>query len=575
MPAKKEKIIIYQALVRLFGNKNLTRIKNGTIEQNGCGKMSDFNVSALGSIRRLGCNYVWYTGLIQQASATDYSAYGVPKQNPQVLKGKAGSPYAISDYYSVSCDLADDPARRMEEFDELVERTHKAKLKVIIDFVPNHVARHYESVTKPEGVADLGANDITGHQFNPQNNFYYCSEPLHLDKIGGPVEGFEPYSEVPAKVSGNDVFNAWPDQNDWYETVKLNYGVDYCGGGHYCFDPIPDTWQKMLDILLYWCSKGVDGFRCDMVFMVPVDFWHWAIERVKAKYPKVIFIGEIYDPALYHSYINYGGFDYLYDKVGLYDTLRGIVACRESASAITRCWQSIEGIQPHMLNFLENHDEQRIASQFFAGDPVKARPALVVSALMNTSPFMLYFGQEIGERGMESEGFSGVDGRTTIFDYWALESMVRYAGKQNNYRASYLRKEIQELHKYYTKVLNLANESAAVQRGSFYDLTYCNFNNPGFDVHRQFAFMRKYTNELLIVVANFDADQKKLSVNIPSEAWAFVGMESHNRHIENLLTGEWSYGFVDIEKPFEVTVPGYDAVVLRIQMRKSDKKNKE
>lgn len=569
MSAKKEKIVIYQTLVRLFGNANLNRVKNGTIEQNGCGKMSDFSVPALRSVRQLGCNYIWYTGLLQQASSTDYSAFGIPRQNEQVLKGKAGSPYAISDYYSVCCDYADDPARRMEEFGDLVKRTHKAGLRMLIDFVPNHVARHYESVTKPEGVTDLGALDNRGMNFDAQNNFYYCGEPLHLDNVNGNVvpEGCEPYVESPARATGNDVFNAWPSRNDWYETVKLNYGVDYCGGGRYCFDPIPDTWNKMLDILMYWCEKGVDGFRCDMVFMVPVDFWHWAIASVKAKYPNVIFIGEIYDPAIYRSYITYGGFDYLYDKVGLYDTLRAVVECRESASAITRCWQSLEGIQEHMLNFLENHDEQRIASDFFAGDARKGRPAAVVSALMNTNPFMLYFGQEYGEKGMDEEGFSGRDGRTTIFDYWALEEMVRFAGRRRDYRTEYLRKEERKLREYYRQLLNIANEVPALQKGSFYDLTYCNYGNMAFDVHRQFAFLRNYQREVVLVVANFDADDKNISVNIPQEAWDFVGIKSRNRHFENLLTGQWDFLYHDTTKPMQVHVPGYDAVVLRFQSK--------
>ena len=273
MSAPKEKLIIYQALVRLFGNTNTTRLRNGSIEENGCGKMSDFSEKALRSIRQLGCNCVWYTGLLQQASATDYSRWGIPVPSEQVLKGKAGSPYAITDYYSVSCDLADNPAERMSEFDDLVRRTHKVGLRLIIDFVPNHVARQYHSVSRPAGVEDLGEKDNKGHRFDPRNNFYYCDEPLHLDNVGiAPSE--QTYREEPAKVSGNDVFHAWPSRNDWYETVKLNYGVDYCGGGQTHFDPVPDTWHKMLDILLFWCAKGVDGFRCDMVFMVPVEFWH-------------------------------------------------------------------------------------------------------------------------------------------------------------------------------------------------------------------------------------------------------------------------------------------------------------
>ena len=561
MSAKKEKLVIYQAMVRLFGNTNMTRQPDGSIEQNGCGKMSDFNGSALRSIRQLGCNAVWYTGLLQQATATDYSRYGFPIYNNEVLKGKAGSPYAIADYYTVSCDLADDPACRMTEFDDLVKRTHEVGLRFIMDFVPNHVARQYHSVSKPEGVSDLGEGDNPGLQFDAQNNFYYCGEELHLDNV---APGPHTYQEQPAKVTGNDVFGPWPSRNDWYETVKLNYGVDYCGGGRYCFDPLPSTWQKMLDILLFWCKRGVDGFRCDMVFMVPVDFWHWAIAEVKRRYPGVIFIGEIYDPTLYNSYVHHGGFDYLYDKVGLYDTLRAVVECRESASAITRCWQSVEGLTEHMLNFLENHDEQRVASDFFACQPQKAYPALVVSALMNTNPFMLYFGQEMGERGMDEEGYSGRDGRTTIFDYWALGSMQQWIGSGHTYRKDRLRKAEAEVRNYYLKVLNLAHEDVFA-RGSFYDLTYCNLGNAAYDIHRQFAFMRHYGHETVLVVANFDGDERKVSVSIPMEAWRYVDIsENRRRHFQDLLTGANWFAEHRLDEPMQLTVPGYGAVIIRM-----------
>jgi len=566
----KSKIIIYQALVRLFGNSNTSRIKNGTIEQNGCGKMSDFTEVALRSIQQLGCNYIWYTGLLQQASATDYSQYGIPRQNPQVLKGVAGSPYAISDYYSVSCDLADNPDERMAEFDALVERTHNVGLKMIIDFVPNHVARQYKSVTKPEGVSDLGEYDIVEHNFNPQNNFYYCGEPLHLDHVLTDEErqkaNDDPYVEYPARATGNDVFNAWPSRNDWYETVKLNYGIDYLGHGRYCFDPIPGTWLKMRDIMIYWAKKGVDGFRCDMAFMVPVDFWHWAIPQVKEVNKNILFIAEIYEPAIYHSYITYGGFDYLYDKVGLYDTLRAVVECRESASAITKVWQSLEGVQEHMLNFLENHDEQRLASDFFAGDAIKGRPALVVSALMNCCPFMNYFGQELGERGMDEEGFSGRDGRTTIFDYWTVDTVNQWRGKKGLWRRHQLPKATRELREYYAKVYELANSCDALREGDFYDLTYCNYGNESYNIHRTFSFLRHSKHDVVLVVANFQGEEQEIAVNVPQEAWDYVGIvPGKKRHTQNLLTGEWDFGLFSTTEPVKVKVPAYDAVVLRIK----------
>ena len=159
----------------------------------------------------------------------------------------------------------------------------------------------------------------------------------------------------------------------------------------------------MLEIVLYWCSKGVDGFRCDMVEMVPWQFMKWLIEKVKASYPGVIFIAEVYQKDLYRRYVEEVGFDLLYDKSGLYDTLRSVVQGGGTARAITWNWQSLGDLQPRMLNFLENHDEQRFASDFFAMDASKAAAPLCVSLLLNDSAFMIYNGQEAGERGVMIE----------------------------------------------------------------------------------------------------------------------------------------------------------------------------
>ena len=423
------KLIIYQIFTRLYGNRNQTCKPNGTIEENGCGKMNDFTPTVLKRISQMGVSHIWYTGVIRHATTTDYSVYGIPRQHPAVVKGRAGSPYAITDYYDVDPDLAVDVKKRMEEFKQLVERTHKAGMKVIIDFVPNHVARQYKSVCKPPRVKDLGRGDNTQNGFDPQNNFYYCPGQRfapHFDLYHGETE---PYIEEPAKATGNDCFNNAPGQNDWYETVKLNYGVDYYAGrvGH--FDPVPSTWKKMLEILLYWANKGIDGFRCDMAEMVPAEFWAYATAKVKAKFPELIFIGEVYNPAEYRHYLA-SGFDYLYDKVGMYDTMFQIIRHNQSTQAITSAWQQTDDIRDHMLYFLENHDELRIGSDFFAADGRKAVPALVVNALMQQNPFMLYAGQEYGEHGMDCEGFSGRDGRTTIFDYWSVDTLCRAAKKE-------------------------------------------------------------------------------------------------------------------------------------------------
>ena len=519
------KIVVYQVFTRLYGNRNTTRKPNGTIEENGCGKLNDFTPSVLKRLREFGVSHVWYTGVIRHATQTDYTAYGIPRQHPAVVKGRAGSPYAIADYYDIDPDLAVDVNKRMEEFERLVNRTHRAGLKMIIDFVPNHVARQYKSICKPKGVKDLGEDDDTDRGFDPQNNFYYCPGERfspYFDLYHGEKE---PYLEMPARATGNDCFHSSPSQNEWYETVKLNYGVDYYAGrvGH--FDPIPSTWKKMVDILLFWAAKGVDGFRCDMAEMVPAEFWEWATKQVKAKYPELIFIGEVYNPNEYRRYLS-AGFDYLYDKVGMYDVMRDVICHRRGSEGITWAWQINDDIRDHMLFFLENHDEQRVASDFFAANGRKAIPALITNVLMQKNPFMVYAGQEYGEKGMDKEGFSGNDGRTTIFDYWSVDTLCRAA-------ADKLTEEERYLAETYAKVLNIAREEKAVSEGISFDLMYVNGQ-----YFRQYAFLRKYENELLLVVSNFDDTKASVSICIPAHAFDFLHLEEKDYKAVDLLSGE-------------------------------------
>ena len=520
------KIIIYQIFTRLYGNRNTTRKENGTIAENGCGKMNDFTPTTLKKIREMGVSHIWYTGVIRHATQTDYSAYGIPKNHPAVVKGKAGSPYAIADYYDIDPDIAVDVNKRMKEFEALVERTHKAGMKVIIDFVPNHVARQYHSICKPEGIKDLGECDDPLQGFSPQNNFYYCPGQRfspYLDLYHGEVE---PYHEEPAKATGNDCFHNAPSMNDWYETVKLNYGLDYFVGrvGH--FKPIPDTWGKMTDILLFWAKKGVDGFRCDMAEMVPAEFWQWATDKVKFAYPDIVFIGEVYNPMEYRHYLS-AGFDYLYDKVGMYDTIREVICGQQSTCAITSAWQQTDDIRDHMLYFLENHDEQRIASSFFASDARKGVPGLVVSALLQQNPLMIYAGQEYGERGMDKEGFSGIDGRTTIFDYWSVDTLVRAAKRK-------LTKDETALKDIYNKVINIARSEKAVCEGTCFDLMYVNGQ-----YQRQYAFLRKAGSEVLLVVVNFDDLPTTMDVTIPAHAFDYLKLkERKNVTAVDLLSGK-------------------------------------
>lgn len=556
------KPIIYQLFPRLFTNTNTACIPNGTLAQNGVGKMNQITDTVLQGIKQLGVTHIWYTGLIEHATKTDYTAEGiVPADNPYVVKGEAGSPYAIKDYYDIDPDLAESVPDRMAEFEALVARTHDNGMEVVIDFVPNHTARRYHSDVAPAGIEDFGAHDDSNMFFSPDNNYYYITRQLFAPSIDLGT-GKQAYIEFPAKATGDDCFTAFPSSGNWYETVKLNYGRDPMNGsGHY--SPIPDTWFKMLNILRYWASKGVDAFRCDMAHMVPIEFWQWAIPNVKDRYPHVKFIAEIYDVGLYRDFINVAGFDYLYDKVNLYDTLRGIQTANHSAATITSCWQAVDGIQPHMLNFLENHDEQRFGSKFYAGDPAKVIPSLVVSSMISTGPMMIYMGQELGEQATDSEGFSGYDGRTTIFDYWSVGTLRRWYN-EGNPDGSQLTPRERWLRAKYATILRLCNTEKAIAHGRFYDLMYVNYQNPTLNPHRQYVFMRSYDGVTLFIAANFASESCDLSVNIPRHALEMLNIPEGNVVPRELLTGETDVKTISATEPFRTMIPPYDAVVWKI-----------
>ena len=523
------KPIIYQMLPRLWGNDCKTPVPNGSLAENGTGKFSDIDNDTLDYLKWLGCSHVWYTGIIRHS--TQESEQGCIPSHPQFVKGKAGSPYAICDYYDVNAYLADDPQKRMEEFEELIKRTHEHGLKVIIDFVPNHVARDYGKNGLLPGHSVLGGEDDKTVHWSPDNDFfYYPGESLRL-----PSEcpsGVEPYVEMPAMATGNNCYNPSPGINDWYETVKINY----------C-DTHTRTWNKMYDIIEYWSSKGVDGFRCDMVELVPAQFFKWLIAKIKCQYPELIFIAEVYKKDLYGEYIRNVGFDYLYDKSGLYDTLRTVVERNvsddnmpvelwQSATGITRNWQSLGDLQPHMLNFLENHDEQRFASDFFGCRAQDTMPALAVSLMLNTAPFMIYFGEEVGERGMDTEGFSGTDGRTTIFDWWSIPSVQRLRKiiKSGAYRKAETKALVKEglmegeasVFSRFSQSTRLAASDLAISSGTTYDLNYCNTLSEGFDKDRHFAFLRDFEEHTLLIVANFSGTDAKMELSIPEHAFDWM-----------------------------------------------------
>ena len=553
--------VIYQIFTRLYGNKTKNNKPNGTLQENGSAKMNDITATKLQRISRMGFTHVWFTGLIEHATQTDHTAFGISKDHPAVVKGKAGSPYAIKDYYDIDPDLAVSVPDRMKEFKALLNRTHKAGLKMVIDFVPNHVARHYHSDAAPKGVEDLGEKDDTTKGFDPQNNFYYLpGQQLRTDFARSAAQT-EPYVELPAKATGNDCFNASPSRNDWYETVKLNYGIDYQGGRATHFSPTPSTWKKMTDILLFWAEKGVDAFRCDMAEMVPTAFWSHAVAAVKKEHPDVLFIGEVYNPAQYRDYLA-AGFDYLYDKVGLYDTLRAIVCGNASASCITSCWQATDDIKEHMLHFLENHDEQRIASAYFAGNAEKAKPALAAGALMSPGAYMVYAGQEIGEAGMDAEGFSGNDGRTTIFDYWNPASLQKLTAPAFEKK---LTPEEAALYDYYQKILTLCNSRKAFAQGGFFDLQYANYGRDyGYNCDRQYSFLRHFGREVYLVAVNFAPASVQVGIKIPSHAFDVLKLREGMKSAVSVMTEETVTIELRPDAPLYVQLPAYGVTVLRL-----------
>lgn len=519
---KNKKIMIYQLLPRLFGNKLHNNIPYGTIEQNGSGKFADINEKALDGIKELGTTYVWYTGVIAHGTLTPYDKEGLPANNANVVKGRAGSPYAVRDYYDVDPDLAINVGDRMAEFEALVKRTHQKDLKVIIDFIPNHVARQYRSLAKPAGVKDFGEGDDQLLSFSAANDYYYIPgktliPPSPKSDVQTPLAGLmqQKYTESPAKATGNNVFSEKPSIDDWYETIKLNYGMDVQHHSAKHFSPRPELWNKMRDILVFWTGKGVDGFRCDMAEMVPLEFWAWVIPELKKVNPDLIFIGEAYDPTTYKSFLTTGKFDYLYDKVGLYDGLKRLIRSEDHADVndIRKVWQvESAGFGDRMLRFLENHDEERIASAGFVGKAELALPAMVVTATLSGGPVMTYFGQEVGEPARGAEGFGGEDNRTSLFDYWGIPEHQKWMN-DGAWDGGRLGPEQKELRNYYVRLLQFAGTAEAVAKGQLWEIPVGGNMNK-----RMYGYVRYTANQRLLILVNFDRHYRMESqVQIPQE----------------------------------------------------------
>jgi glycosidase len=522
----EKKIVVYQVFTRLFGNKNTNNKPWGTIEENGVGKFNDFTDKALREISDLGVNYIWYTGVPHHALIRDYTTLGVSNDDPDVVKGRAGSPYAVKDYYNVNPDLAVNPVNRLQEFDSLVARTHKAGLKLLIDIVPNHIARKYEGKSNPLGVRDFGAADDVTVEYKRDNNFYYIPNsqfevPDEINPLNGednPLSDGK-FQEIPAKWTGNGSKMAIPDKNDWYETVKVNYGIRPDGSKDFPELPagydtksykvhfefwrtknVPSSWIKFRDIALYWTAKGVDGFRYDMAEMVPYEFWSYMNSAVKMKNPDAFLLAEVYNPDEYRNYIRLGKMDYLYDKVETYDKLKDIIQGRSLPDGLTDIQKGMEDIEHHMLHFLDNHDEQRLASAEFAGTSEKGKPLMVVSTTISSAPTMIYFGQEVGEAANENAGF-GMHSRTSIFDYVGVPNHQRWMNN-GKFDGGLLTDKEKELRDFYKRLLNFSINSSALM-GEFDEIQTINRQSTsGFDAGI-YAYTRWSDTQKLIVVTNF------------------------------------------------------------------------
>ncbi len=553
--AAAERVVVYQIMTRLFGNTETTNRPWGTLEDNGVGRFADITDAALEGIAELGTTHIWLTGVIQHAVIRDYTDDDIPLDDPDVVKGRAGSPFAITDYYNAHPDLAEDPARRLEAFRELVDRIHGHDMAVLIDLVPNHVARAYHGSSRPEGVARFGENDDDSVAWARDNHFYYIpgecfrlpewpEDYQPLDGEAHPLADGE-FEECPARWTGNDVARAQPELDDWFETVKLNYGVtpdgehafdhlpdDYAGKGpsaHQAFwegRDVPDTWVRMRDIVRFWLDQGVDGFRIDMAQMVPVEFWSYLNSDVLARHPDALLIAEHYVPETYRDYIDRGLITAVYDKVDFYDSLKPLMQDGGNATDVIAAHRRHADIDRHMLRFLENHDEHRIASPDFAGDARRGKPAMLVTAGMGRGPVMLYFGQEVGEPAAEDAGF-GQAGRTTIFDYWGVPAHQRWMN-DGAFDGGALTDAEHSLRDFYIRLMDLVTSMPAMagEQAEIHPARIHPGDRNGADDDGVLGWLRWSGDQQLLLVANlYQYDLSSVELTVPAEsidAWGLA-----------------------------------------------------
>lgn len=565
---------VYQLLVRTFGNINETRVPNGTLAENGTGRFDDLNPAAAAALADMGMTHVWFTGALQQATSTDWSEVGEPADDPDILKGRAGSPYAIRDYFDVAPDYAVDPAARHTAFRAAVSAMHAEGLDVLLDFVPNHVARSYASSVRPE--RSFGAGDRTDVFYTRDNHFFY----LQVGDAPTQMPGFDRATQTPisptcsvlaatagdyqcdglydwtnggetdwGRVTGNNVASWSPDLGSWYETVKLNYGFDYTTGAfeHPAVGapeaPIPRTWEVMDEVIAHWQSLGVDGFRVDMAHMVPMAFHEWLISRSRARDPNVFWMAEAYDtdPAkvtegnVLHALLG-AGYDAVYDD-DTYDRLKAVFDGNAWANDVDNPLIADPILTHHALRYAENHDEVRLASPhdwMFDGANVGRAQAQAITAMLfaiGRGPVMVYAGQETGESAEGAEGFGGDDGRTSIFDYWSMPSFVGWVNS-HAYDGGGLDAETAALRAQHLETWAAFRDPVFAQ-GQTYLLNGANLDRPRFGRLEGEPVSGRYAHALLRYVDGRAAlvfvwlhptiTATDVAVRVPADAWDRVG----------------------------------------------------
>lgn len=550
------RVVVYQLVVRQFSNLQTDRVVDGTLEQNGVGRFEDIDEAALDGLVELGVTHVWLTGVLRQATLTDWSSIGLPPDDPDVVKGRAGSFYAIRDYYDTSPDYAVEPERRLDELVSLIDRIHDAGLQVLIDLVPNHVARGYASVVHPE--RDFGLGDDATVFFAPQNRFFYLPDPpgqrleltrpeawnpsgVTFDGLYAPEDGTT-VARTP-RATGNNVTSPRPGPNDWYETVKLNWGYNFAvGEAHY--DPRPPVWDDFDRILAYWQALGVDGFRADFAHFVPNEAWRWLIDQARSRDPQVLFLAEAYEdlPGLQDA-----GFDAVYYDAA-YDALKGLyqgsVRLEDVDSVLLAL--SDEDRRQWVL-YLENHDERRIASPITSsaspddsgfGSAAAGRQLAPLQYLFTPGPVLFYNGQEVGETGAGIEGFSGENGRSSIYDYGSLPALQGWVNG-HAYDGGSLTQEQRDLRAWYSALLTGPVRDPAVRGSGFWGLRYINNSQEHSDFPDElytFARFQPGGARLVVVVANFrPGAQVTGPVRLPGDLLDAAGLSGDTFQVTRLF----------------------------------------